>query len=391
MLIKENEINPKILKHCREQMALSVENAQKKASLKTLSDIEEGHRQPTLKQIEKLSQLYLVPTWVFMKSKLPSEYDFSKTLPSFRKFKNSQGDNFNYKLRFLTTKVENFRKTIINLKEEMKEPIPKFNPPDIKLKRSNIIDASKSVRIWLNNEQRSFEFREWRKQLENSGIFVFLTSSFSGWSKIEPEVFRGLSIYYDKLPIIIINNSDTYKAKSFTLFHELGHLLSQKTILDRQIGTAISEEEKICDNFAGEILMPKDKIIPEYKSQIDSSKSLKLKNIENLSTIFKTSTYATLVRLKSLNLINQAKYKELQELIIQHHESIKDKDRKLRMITKEGIPRVMHREALIQYGKIYSETVMQAYLNKDITLYKARNMFGLKKTKYILKMMKKIS
>ena len=93
------KINPKILVHCREQMALSIEDAQKKASLKTLSDIEKGKKLPTIKQIYKLSKLYLVPAWVFMKESLPEEYDFDNTTVSFRTFKNTHDSHFDYKLR----------------------------------------------------------------------------------------------------------------------------------------------------------------------------------------------------------------------------------------------------------------------------------------------------
>ena len=53
---------------------------------------------------------------------------------------------------------------------------------------------------------------------------------------------------------------------------------------------------------------------------------------------------------------------------------------------ESGVPRVMDREVRTQYGKIYSETIIQAYLKKQMTLHKARNMFGLKKAEYILKM-----
>ena len=49
-----NRVNNEILKYCREQMALSVEEAQKKASIKKLNEIEEGKQPPTLKQLERL-------------------------------------------------------------------------------------------------------------------------------------------------------------------------------------------------------------------------------------------------------------------------------------------------------------------------------------------------
>ena len=206
----QNPTNPKIIRACREQMALTIEDAQKKASLKTLRDIEEGRRCPTPKQMDKLAQVYLVPPWVFMERSLPDEYNFVKRVPSFRRFANSHGDLFDYKLRQLTTKVEEFRDIIISLKEEMKGPVPLFSPPIKKLDIHNVVDVSKAILNWLDTKERSFSFSDWRKKLENKGVFVFVTNPLSDWSKIEPETFRGLSIYHPTLPIIVINGSDAY-------------------------------------------------------------------------------------------------------------------------------------------------------------------------------------
>ena len=36
---------------------------------------------------------------------------------------------------------------------------------------------------------------------------------------------RGISMYYDTFPIIAINNKDFERAKVFSLFHEVAHLV----------------------------------------------------------------------------------------------------------------------------------------------------------------------
>lgn len=323
-------INPKVLRTCREQMALTVEEAQKKANLKTLGDIESGRREATMSQIDRLSEIYLVPSWVFAEKTLPAEHDFGRATRSFRTFKKSGGGAFDHRLRVLTRRVENLREEIISLKEDMDEPIQTFSPPRTTLTKDTIERASLQVRGWLNPENESMDFHGWRKALEDKGVFIFVTSPFSHWSKIKPEIFRGLSIHHDTLPIIIINGSDTYKANSFTLFHELGHLLMKKTTIDTIIGEARTGEERICDDFAENILMPANQMMEEVKT---------------FKTTNKTSTGL----------------------------------RKLK--------RDMQREAQTQYGQIYSNAVAQAYFNDHITLHKARNMLGLKKAEYALKIL----
>ena len=376
--------NPKILKQCREQMGLTIEDAESKASLKTLHAIEKGERQASFRQIDKLSQLYLVPRWVFTQETLPDKYNFKKSTASFRTFKNNKGNKFNYDLRRIVARVEDLREIIISFLKEMEEPVPDFTPPKINLRGPNIEEVSRKIYEWLNtNNEQSYTFRDWRKKLEDKGVFIFVTGSFRGWTKVEPNIFRGLSIYYEQLPIIIINASDAYKAKSFTLFHELGHLLMKKTRIDPSVGKAHFGEEQLCDHFAGNMLMPENRIKKEAgKLDIIKGREVILEAVSKVSKKFKTSDFATLVRLRALRLIDQKTYHSLESsLNRKYEESIKSGN-------MQRISRVMDREARHQYGNIYSNTVIQAYLNKHITLHRMRNMFGLKKTEYALKMIK---
>ena len=374
---KENKINPKILKLCREQMGLSVEKAQKKAGLKTLSDIESGKRQPTFKQIDKLSKIYLVPSWVFLRNNLPNEYNFNK-IPSFRTFNRTRANNFNYELRFILAKIESSRELILDLKKDLGESIKSFSAPDIKL--SNMKESAKQIRKWLNVDEESLNFDEWRQRLEDVGIFVFLTNKFAHWSKTDIKYFRGLSVFHDKLPVIVINGSDNYKAQSFTLFHELCHVIRGKTKWDTQIGIKSSaKEEQLCDNFAGEILMPKEQALRYRVSSFDQ--------VKKFSKEFKTSQYASIVRLRQLNIINQAQYKDFVTQLDR-----KNAKEKQKLKESEGGPnRKIYKEAIDRYGGIYTKTILQAYYNKDLTLYKTRNMFDFKKTKYVLKLKEMVS
>lgn len=390
---RAKDINFKILKLCREQLALSLDEAQKKTKIKTLAAIEQGTRQPTFNQINRISNIYLIPTWVFFEKDLPKEYNFKETIPSFRRFINTvEKDVFNYKIRSLVAKVEGLRETILGLEQESENPYLQFDflPPISNFSITNLIDASRLARKWLENENKSFGFSEWRKKIEQKGVFVFVTCPLSSWSKMDPEAFRGLSIYYNKLPIIIVNGSDSFKAKSFTLFHELGHLLKKKTMFDKSIEKNPSSEEKLCDNFAGEILMPTSemmKLKSEVKDGITSNGGKNFKLIEEFSKKFKVSRYAFLVRLKKLNFITQEQYKEIEQLIKQDYQVQKDQSSQ----SDKGFPRVMPREKVNQYGNIYTSTVMKAYLNKEITLYSARKMFELKKSEHVLKIKRMIS
>ena len=267
----------------------------------------------------------------------------------------------------------------MELRKDLDESDIPFSPPVNSLSMTKMESYSKKIREWLNAKDKSFEFKDWRQKLENVGVFVLVTSSFKNWTTINPASFRGLSIYYNNLPIIIINGSDHYKARSFTLFHELGHLLKKDTMFDTSIGDQDNEEEKLCDHFAGEVLMPRNQV-----SSFFNHKSIfSLSDIEHFSKKFKVSLYASLVRLKKLNYLDKNQYNQFFGSI---SSSIKRKKQK----SKENkLFRNIPNETKTQYGNIYLNTIMQAYYYKEITLYKARNMLGLNKTEHLLKILEK--
>ena len=98
-------------------------------------------------------------------------------------------------------------------------------------------------------------FRLLRSQTEDAGVFVLLKGDLgSHHTAIDVEVFRGLAIADDVAPFVVINNNDSRPAWSFTLLHELTHLLLGQTgFSDVHSGTEI---EEFCNTVAAEWLLP---------------------------------------------------------------------------------------------------------------------------------------
>ena len=105
-------INPQILRQCREQIGLSVEQAERKAKLSNLAGIETGERYPTIKQIENLAKRYHVPTWVFLEKELPAKYRFDN-FASFRKFRNNPISG--YEVRSVIANVEQLQRIVARI------------------------------------------------------------------------------------------------------------------------------------------------------------------------------------------------------------------------------------------------------------------------------------
>ena len=378
MNARVENINPKVLRQCREQAGLSHADVGKK--IKLIVDIEEGKQHPTFKQLDTLSELYNVPRWVFVSEDLPEEYQFNKTGIAFRQFADDRADLFSHsKIRILVAKVERLRDLILELREEIGEMVNLFDPPVLP-KNASPQNVAMQVREWLD-EEGNFEFSQWREKLEEKNIFVFMTSKYKGWSHIDKDLFRGFAIYHPILPIIIINDSDAKKAQSLTLFHELGHLLRRESALDDWDNKS-QQIEHWCDRLAGDVLMPTDPFLA-----ITRGRDIKnLNDVKDIANKFKASAHACLVRLGQLNVINYNLNKKIEAQRVEEVKKIKQQLQE----KKSGPSRNMPAEVQNQYGRIYTNAVFQAYHNREIGLHKVCQLFGLKQASHALKLEQKL-
>ena len=373
MTTRVKNVKGAILRQCREQLALSLEEVKKK--VKFIEDIEEEKKCPTFKQLNTLAEMYNVPRWVFISDKLPSEYNYVKSVPAFRQFAEQSGKAFSDpKVRSVTAQVEQLRELVIELRKDMDEPIEPFCPPEVKIQSSSL--TAKAVRSWLNVEN-NLKFPEWKEKLEQKGIFIFMTDKYKGWSNIEKTVFRGLAMYYPVLPIIIINDSDAKKAQSFTLFHELGHLLKEENDVDSW-NERNEKEEEWCNQLAGEVLMPEN----QFRDVVKIEGITELHNIKKIAKKFLVSHYACLVRLQNLNIIERKQYLDFERQMKEEYEEWERKKNE----SFGGASRDRVREVLNQYGDIYIRTLFQAYHNKEITLHKLGRAFNLKCASQVLEL-----
>lgn len=353
---KNLPFNPDILRQCREQMGFSLEQVAK--TVKAIEQIENGEKRPTYKQLADLADLYEVPDWVFIAPELPAEYCFD-TKPSFRKLAESDSTAFqNPKLRKIIKRVEDYRDLLIELRTDLDEPITRFCTPQIDL--TQVEKAAQEARVWLGITE-PLDFDALRTKLEEQGLFVFVTSKYKDWSKIEDSI-RGLCLMHNTMPIIIINDSDAKKAQSFTLMHELGHILCGDTAINK----ADSKIETWCNQFAGHVLMP--------TQDLRNDSVTNLRYIKEYAKRFKVSPYAMTVRLRQADKIDQYTYKRLEHEINQEHEALKKQQKQ----AGGGPQRNRAKEVRTQFGRPFVHAVLASWRSDEITLHKASKFFGIR-------------
>ena len=352
-------INPKVLKQCRLQVGLEdINEAIQVTGTPKLAAYEEGAANPTYKQIQKIAEAYCVPGWVFNENaeEIPKEYNFSKeSNPVFRSLKNNKV-KLNYQVIKLINHVVSRRKFLLEIYEDDDDrDVPKFNKNELNandiIAHGGIdpIKLADKASSWLGiNIPESIEGKNvkevyvyYKERIEEKGVLVFMTSPYNHWSKIEPKIMRGLALYDDIFPIIVVNGTDAVVAKTFTLIHELGHILRRDTMLDEESNILDSrntnKSEVFCNQFAANLLMPHEqfaKVISKYSITEDIPSDSK--KLDKLGKGFGVSP-ARNIAIEKIN----------------------------------------------YYGKPYIGSIFQLYYDEKISLLRLCNLLDLKNTGYV--------
>ena len=269
---------------------------------------ESGEKFPTWIQLRNVSKKYKVPTaFFFMKN--PPEYELIPPLVNYRKLDaDSIYENISPYLIDNIHSCQNRRSIFIELSEDMDEDIPSFERFEGKTSRHNLssfirekLDVSLNTqKSWLKKNNRKdkghYNFlNNWKEAItEKMGVLIFETYD------VDIEEMRGLCIYHDVAPIILLNGKDSVNGRIFSLFHELTHLLLGESAicgddLDRDI-------EVFCNAVSGEFLVPENDLI-ENLNNMPFDDLLK-----DLSNLYGVSEHVVLRRLLDLNKITKNDY-----------------------------------------------------------------------------------
>lgn len=269
---------------------------------------ESGEKFPTWIQLRNVSKKYKVPTaFFFMKN--PPEYNLIPTLVNYRKLNADSiyENNSPYLIDNIYTS-ENRREIFIELSEDMDKTIPTFERFEGEINKYNLssfirekLDVSLDTqKKWLKKDNRKdkdhYNFlNNWKEVItEKMGVLIFETYD------VDIEEMRGLCIYHDSVPIILLNGKDSVNGRIFSLFHELTHLLLGESAI---CGDDLERDiEVFCNAVSGEFLVPaKDLTKNLYNMSFDEL-------LKDLSNLYGVSEHVILRRLLDLNKITKENY-----------------------------------------------------------------------------------
>ncbi|RQP08452.1 MAG: ImmA/IrrE family metallo-endopeptidase [Microbacteriaceae bacterium] len=284
-------VNPRTLVWARTILRLEPEDVARAANLapERYLEIEAGGAEPTLRQARLIAKR-LDRTLAFLLAPPPSEIDVAQTVDFRARATGSLPPALYKQIRRADAQRAAFLDLVDSVAEVVKPGAIDF---DNVASRASEFRRAMGLRDGFrpSESQAGAVFNFWRGQLEAKGYLVFQTTG------VDHDVFRGLSIYHDELPVILVNGADAANGKVFSLFHEVAH------IANRTSGVCMLAEsvaiEALANRFAANFLMPE----AEVRAMRPSPDRREL--IRNVAGEFRVSQYAAAIRLRSLDLIDE--------------------------------------------------------------------------------------
>gem|GEM_PF-4756739 len=205
------------------------------------------------------------------------------------------------------------------------------------------------------------------------------------FSDVPMDEVRGLTVYYETLPVIGINSKGDPSARPFTALHELIHLTLRKSGeessagLERRSAGDWQQLETFVDTIAAEVLMPQEAFSREWQSisalPVHRQKEdPKPDDVARPAKCFNVSPHAAATRLEILGQISWVDYQTWPSrwtAIIKAHQ-----DKAAHAPKKSGGP-APYRLALTNNGQAYSGLVFSALAAKCVDDSEASRMLGL--------------
>lgn len=333
---------------------------------------------PTIKQAKKLASCLHIPfAGLYMN---PVDIPL-KRIPNIKNLRTIQGASVpdDSALNIAVVDILLERDFLTNANKEFDQSIPMFSPnvpsEDDPIKWAQAIRTQFSIELGTQykcSTSRQF-YLYLRNCIENGGVFVHC------FVDVPIEIARGIAIYEDPLPVIGINDEDRPPAKSFTLIHELVHLLKRESSFCNDMTNAAAlKEEVFCNAVAGELLVPAQalKIIirdGQFATPYTTN------DIQKIANRFSVSREVIIRRLLNIGKITKIEYDTYADLFNQEIEQERERQRVAREqgiktqisknVSREAIDRTSPSVSKMLYHgfseEVYSKQDIARHLNID--------------------------
>ena len=265
-------VSPEIMIWARETAGLTLEEAAKKLGFQSsrrstaaekLANIEGGQKEPSRSQLLKMTEHYRRPLLTFYLSKPPGKEDRGTDFRTISAERSVERDALLDALIREVRARQSMVRSVLESEEEV-EPLSFVGSHRIEDGQAEVLATLRELlgvelREYRHQRDPSAAFDLLRTSVEQAEVFVLIKGDLGNYhTALDTTIFRGFSIADEVAPFIVINDQDARSAWSFTLLHEMVHLLLGQT----GVGSSSldNDSERFCNAVAGEYLLPADEL-----------------------------------------------------------------------------------------------------------------------------------
>ncbi len=309
-------VNSNVLAWARREGGWALEQVAKRLNVKPerVLDWEHGERKPTFRQIEILARFFHRPLSVFFQAAPPelpplaAEY---RRLPGVDVGAESPG------LRLAIRQMLNRRVLALDLLGELGEPVLEFEvaarlsegPAQVGARLRARLGLPVAVQLEWGNEWQAW--RAWRGAAEGAGVLVFQ------FTKVPLAEARGVSLLDWPLPVVGLNGKESVpEAKTFTLLHELVHLMlargneERSALLERRGAAEWQDVERFAESAASHALVPEEALKQVIGSARVYDQVWSVPEVQRLARRFRITPLALATRLRESGFMSWPRYQD---------------------------------------------------------------------------------
>jgi Zn-dependent peptidase ImmA (M78 family) len=372
-------VEPSVLRWARESIGLTPLAAARKLDLPAgrVADWEAGTVRPTIAQLRRAASLYKRPLGVFFLPEPPQSFD---AMRDFRRLPESTSGDWSPDLHADYRRAHAQRDNALELSEiEEEPPSTRWQIPT---PGNDEALAAEARRVLLDIAPLPLPGRAgsvydhlntWVAALEEAGVLVMATTG----GRVPVQEMRAFSLYFDILPVIVVNGSDGPRGRLFSLLHEYAHLLLHTSGLcdattDLNATTPNRRLEARCNAIAAAMLMPADQVLtqPAVVAREHDPESWDFELLTEAAAPFGVSAEAFLRRLLTLGRTTREFYQASREEFLAEYE-------RQEALNRSG-GGSWYRNAVRDRGKGYVRRVADAHRRRVIDSYTAASFLDVK-------------
>ncbi len=260
-------IRPELLIWARKTAGFENAQVAKKLQVRPerLEDWERGEGRPTIVQLRRLARIYKRPLGVFY---LPEPPPDVSPLHDFRRLPGKVAGVQSPELRFEIRRAQSRRELALDLYRAIGGAPPTFALSATLSDEPEVVGTAIRDTLGIQYEDQakwtgSHEpFNAWRSALENASVLIFQATT------VAVTEARGFSIGETPLPAIVVNVKDSPRGRTFTMLHELTHLMLHRGGLCDTLeeGERRPEDQRVevfCNHVSGASLVPGRQLLAE--------------------------------------------------------------------------------------------------------------------------------